>query len=72
MTRYVHDCENCTYLGEFGTFDLYHCDTGTAFPTVIARYGNEGENYKSGMSGLDPELIVAKFRARQRGLRCSI
>lgn len=24
--RFIHDCKRCTFLGQFGEFDLYHCD----------------------------------------------
>jgi hypothetical protein len=44
--RYKHDCKKCIYLGDYLEYDLYFCEKE---PTVIARYGNEGEEYISGL-----------------------
>jgi hypothetical protein len=79
--RFHHDCDRCTFLGHHdtneGPFDLYHC-TQTYFPTVIARYGDKGPEYASGLfaakamleSGKrDHPLAVAFSRAQELGLR---
>jgi hypothetical protein len=55
------------------TFDLYFCMSGTPgheWPTVIARYGNDGPDYKSGLfaADTDPELSLAKKLAEKLGL----
>jgi hypothetical protein len=72
--RFAHDCERCTFLGRFDEYDLYFCGstvsvTGT---TVIARWGNDGPEYSSGLelaqAGKCPELIEAMSRAQDRGL----
>lgn len=64
MPRHTHDCDCCTFLGEHGEYDLYHCMQGGDSPTVIARYGSEGD-YKSGLifSSVDGDLAEAKKRA---------
>jgi hypothetical protein len=54
-------------------YDLYFCEKGIpsyAWPTVIARYGNEGPEYKSGMAlaPYDPALALALYIAREREL----
>jgi hypothetical protein len=41
-----HDCEACSFLGHYEEHDLYYCP---GEPTVIARYGSEGPDYKSGL-----------------------
>lgn len=46
--RYVHDCETSVYLGKFQRYDLYFDPQG-GLPTVIARFGDEGHEYQSGM-----------------------
>ena len=56
--RFTHDCENCLFLGTYSAgnryYDLYYhpsrgvCDKGID-STVIARYGEEGYNYSSGL-----------------------
>ena len=50
--RYTHDCDKCEYLGgmEFeGEYhDLYCCPQGER-PTVIARWGDDGPEYRSGI-----------------------
>ena len=67
--RYEHDCANCKPLGEFDEFDLYFCEQGGVGPTVIARFGPDGD-YFSGMCFADamPELGEAKRRAIAAGL----
>lgn len=54
--QYKHDCGCCEFLGRYhseqdpvGDFDLYYC-TKEGLPTVIARYGNAGADYVSGLS----------------------
>ena len=66
--RYVHDCERCLPLGQYGEYDLYFCPH--VVPTVIARYGNNGWDYTSGLwlTRLLPELAEAKRRAIAQGL----
>jgi hypothetical protein len=71
---FVHDCKRCTFLGNHNGFDLYHCLQGGVhqMPTVIARYGDDGSSYKSGLPAAeyDSELSVARARARAKGLIC--
>lgn len=54
------------------TVDLYYCPTARPFPTVIARYGGEPWEYKSGilfgMFALDDDLKEAYQRASAYGL----
>lgn len=71
--RFVHDCACCIYLGDFSengkTVDLYAHASGET-PTVIARYGADGD-YHSGLSfsyGASPALTEARRRAEERGL----
>jgi len=49
--------------------DLYYCEIGP-MPTVIARYSDEGSDYKSGMlaAEYDSALAAAKIAAKSRGL----
>lgn len=69
--QYQHDCDECTFLGQYGNYDLYFCTQGGGYrsPTVIARYGNDGPEYTSGMifAGSDP-LKEALQRANEAGL----
>lgn len=70
MKKYNHDCEFCRPLGNFQGHDLYYCNVH--HPTVIARFGNEPEDYTSGLRfaelQLVPELTEALDRARRQGL----
>lgn len=68
--RYIHDCENCVFLGQHDEYDLYFCKQGCDADTVIARYGDEGARYTSGLplARVLPELAEAKRRAIERGL----
>ena len=68
---HVHDCDKCTPLGSYAsagsTYDLYYC-AKSSVPTVVARYGNEGPDYTSGLGSRDVVLLEAERRARGRGL----
>jgi hypothetical protein len=63
---YAHDCEECVFLGTHDRYDLYYCD---ATPTVIARYGIDGD-YLSGLliASTVPVLAIATVRAITAGL----
>lgn len=64
--RYLHDCEECVFLGTYNQYDLYFCG---ANPTVIARYGTDGD-YLSGLHFIpyEPALALAASRAIEAGL----
>lgn len=64
--QFEHDCDRCIFLGRHEKYDLYFCPTE---PTVIARYGVDGDY----LSGLDftntaPSLREAGRRAVTQGL----
>ena len=67
--RYTHDCDCCVYLGNHDHYDLYFCGSE---PTVIARYGNDGQEYISGLVFAKPDktkaLYIAKTIAIKQGL----
>lgn len=67
-----HDCSSCVFLGNYndpwfatgtsnGDCDLYYCP---GQPTVLARFGNEGGEYSSGIPLKDN--IAALGEAYQR------
>lgn len=75
---YTHDCDTCQFLGSYTSlmhpgdrqvmvFDLYVCKN-----TVIARYGNEGSEYASGLpfakQGSNFPLVEALRRATLAGI----
>lgn len=68
---YQHDCEQCHFLGNCRgdeddlVYDLYSCTKGPG-PTLIARYGDEGHEYRSGAAfvGIDPVITEAARRHR--------
>lgn len=41
-SRHVHDCDDCTFHGLLGEYDVYHHND-----TVILRYGDDGPEYLS-------------------------
>lgn len=68
IPQFVHDCKECTYLGQCEGYDLYFCPQGN-LPTVIARYGDAPWEYISGMPvAYQPPLSVAKALAIKTGL----
>lgn len=68
--QFKHDADCCTFLGRHLGNDLYFCSQGGNLPTVIARYGNEGSDYNSGLpvAHLVPALTEAKKRAIAAGI----
>lgn len=66
--RHKHDCSNCKPLGEFKEYDLYFCEQGVMMPTVIARFGDNGPDYFSGLGfrSMEP-LREAEMRAVKDG-----
>lgn len=60
MAEIKHDCPCCKFLGsEFlknEQFDLYFCEQNGKIPTVIARWGEDGDYY----SGLSIVKVIAK------------
>lgn len=68
--RFTHDgCPRCVFLGNWEDHDLYFCPQN-GMPTVLARYGDEGSHYLSGVEAahLVPALGEAKRRAEINGL----
>lgn len=69
MPRYKHECKQCIFLGCKEQYDLYFCSVGVEGETVIARYGNKGYEYLSGMAfSINEPLKTAKELAIERGL----
>lgn len=69
--RYVHDCDQCIYLGRSSNdiFDLYfHHANGEL--TIIARFSDRPADYKSGLAfrEIDPDLAEAYRMAEIRDL----
>jgi hypothetical protein len=69
--RYKHDCDRCVYIGgvtqpsdgdNFGSedryYDIFLHVAGSKWPTLLARYSNDGPNYLSqGIYTTDGELV---------------
>jgi len=68
--QFKHDCNDYKFLGRHSLndigYDLYFCPQGR-IPTVIARYGDEGYEYHSGLGLPMPELEEAARRAVAQG-----
>lgn len=65
-----HNCDCCTFLGTYKyKYDLYYCGNAIPCPTVIARYGEDGD-YISGIPFItnDEVLAIAAQRAIDKGL----
>lgn len=64
--RFTHDCKVCEFLGQVLDHDLYYCTSqGPRFPTLVARWGDDGPEYQSGRnvilttpSGKDVRLVI--------------
>lgn len=55
-----HDCENCEFLGTFHGHDLYICRRNQQCVSLLARCGNEENEYVSGI-----DIFGASILARQ-------
>ena len=71
--QYLHDCNSCQFLGRHEykklneVYDLYYCEDKDGY-TVLARYGNDGEAYRSGLVFANQQpLKEALDRAIARG-----
>jgi len=60
--RYQHDCNLCKFMGQYDEYDLYYCNSALGGETVIARWGNDGPDYHSGLALAEPHvnLITGK------------
>lgn len=67
IIKFKHDCDTCVFVGHALNSDLYFCEAGK---NVIARYGNDGPDYVSGMAMVehDIRLAVALGLACTKGL----
>ena len=69
--QYQHDCDTCTFLGQYKNYDLYFCPQ-RGLPTVIARWSDNGPDYTSGMvfakNGTSKPLVEALKRANKMGI----
>lgn len=54
--QFEHDCDTCVFLGHYESrdwrrpVDLYVCPGQPGGATIIARYGDEGPEYGSGLA----------------------
>lgn len=58
--RYVHDCDNCVFLGDHRGGDAYVCPQGN-HPTIVVRWSDEPPHYDSGqhiLGYLDPDMAT--------------
>lgn len=58
MPVHKHDCDCCVSLGTVQKdkpYDLYFCEQNGLMPTVIARYGSDGDYY-SGLWAVKSQL----------------
>jgi hypothetical protein len=71
---YEHDCDECTWLGEYADHDLYFCAKGGSGGSVLARASGVGSDYQSmpvvliKQSEGSPELEEALERAAELAL----
>lgn len=72
MPHFKHDCDTCNYLGGYvdrgQIMDLYFCDQGNHFPTVVLRYSDEPSENASGIRFSGPGFVEARRRAVDKGL----
>jgi hypothetical protein len=62
---YIHDCDNCKYLGtdtiDDNVLDFYYCHReDPMFSSLIARYSSDGGDYSSGVEFCMPSIYLNK------------
>jgi hypothetical protein len=75
MPKFKHDCKECQFLGSasdgWNNYDLYYCNpTKRKYAgTLIARFGDDGPDYCSGMefAVTNPVIALAAVRAMVLG-----
>ena len=67
--QFKHDCDLCKFLGrdewDNTPYDLYFCSKRG--PILVARYGNDGPDYVSGLNLKLGPLQAAERRAKKAG-----
>lgn len=75
MPEFVNDCGGCVYLGsgsyEGKPHDWYRCGTGERW-TLLARFGNEAHEYRSGVFLSCVEVTPLEIRALAMGLELTM
>ncbi len=75
--RFKHDCAACTWLEHCCGYDLYWCTQPALgdgrWPTLVARYGDDGPDYTTWNVAMQGEPVNEPFisgarTARERGL----
>jgi len=57
--KFIHDCDACVFLAHIDEHDLYVCPGDTLMGTsLIARYGDDGPDYKSTPAYIVKEIAV--------------
>ena len=74
MALFPNSSQAQEFLGSFDGHDLYWDPQSGSLPTVIARYGSEGHEYKSGLALADHDahLCEARRLAELRGFAVKI
>jgi hypothetical protein len=65
--QFEHDCRSCHFLGTYEKHDLYFCRQGGSFPTIVARYGDKGPEYLSGLAFRNTYRSIAEGFRRAVG-----
>lgn len=68
---FTHYCDACTFLGLHNNHDLYFCKNEFE-TTVIARYGNDGSEYRSGMVFAEPHLNLELYEAKLLAIKIGL
>ena len=65
LPRYEHGCNLCTFLGQYGEYDLYHCTYYNRHETLIARWSDDNADQLFGASFDGSSLGCAISKARE-------
>jgi len=71
---FKHDCDKCIFLYRTEKedydelYDIYFCNQNSSIDTIIARYGNEGADYISGIESRMSVIIQGKEFSKKLGL----
>lgn len=63
--RFEHECDGCTFIGHVDGKDVYYCLQGNTMPTIVLRYGDKPEEYRSAIQYFHSLPRELQSRARE-------
>ena len=69
--KFVHDCDECVFIGVIGRYDVYIHDWDFGYRNYVGRYGDEGPEYISGDEERCLMDMVEEAMDERRSVECA-